>query len=107
MFILSLSWNLLFCLPSCQEKYDLFYNILLVCLDIFFPKVKVKIHCRDKTWITPDLKTLISKRQQALADGNTCQYQQLQNPVNRAVKQAKPNHFYSQVNHLKSATPRK
>ena len=66
-----------------------------------------QIHCRDKPWITPELKTLISWRQQALANGNTRQYKLLRNEVNRAVKQAKPNFFQSQVNHLKSANPGK
>ena len=39
-------------------------------LDTFLPKKKIKIHCRIKPWITPELKRLISDRQKALAAGD-------------------------------------
>ena len=37
----------LYRLPFCQDKCDLFYNLLLLGLDIFQPKKMVKVHCRD------------------------------------------------------------
>ena len=76
-------------------------------LDTFLPKKKVKVHCRDKPWITPDLKKLISDRQRALAAGNRNLYNQLRNDVRRAIKQAKPSYFQTQVKHLKTADPSK
>ena len=58
-------------------------------LDTFLPKKKVKVHCRDKPWITPDLKKLISDRQHALAAGNCNMYNQLRNDVFACNKTSK------------------
>ena len=76
-------------------------------LNTFFPKQAVRLHCRDKPWITSDIKLLISHRQQALAMGNTIKYNKLRNEVIRVVKLAKSKYFQSQVNHLKKSKPRK
>ena len=65
------------------------------------------MHCRDKAWITPEIKLLISHRQKAFALGNTTEYNKLRNKVIRVVKQAKSKYFESQVNHLKSSNPKK
>ena len=69
-YVKSLDWSHLCRIPSCQDKCNLFYNLLLLGLDIFLPKKSVEVHCRDKPWITPDLKKLILDRQRALAAGN-------------------------------------
>ena len=62
-FLNYLDWSVLNFLPSCQEKCDLFFDIIVMGLDTILPKKSVKLHCRDKPWITPDLKLLISQRQ--------------------------------------------
>ena len=67
----------------------------------------LKLHCRDKAWITPEIKLLTSHRQKAFALGNTTEYNKLRNKVIRVVKQAKSKYFESQVNHLKSSKPKK
>ena len=36
----------------------------------YLPLRRVKVDSNDKTWITPEIKDLISKRQAALAVGN-------------------------------------
>ena len=41
-FITSLDWTRLYRLSSCQDKYDLFYNLLMVGLDTFLPKKRLK-----------------------------------------------------------------
>ena len=73
----------------------------------FFLQKAVKLHCRDKAWIAPEIKLLISHRQKAFALGNTTEYNKLQNKLIRVVKQAKSKYFESQVNHLKSSKPKK
>ena len=86
-FITSLDWTRrLYRLSSCQDKYDLFYNLLMLGLNTFLPKKKIKIHCRDKPWITPELKRLISGRQKALAAGDRDPFKRLRNIINRAIK---------------------
>ena len=106
-FIASLNWTRLYRLPSCQDKYDLFYNLLMLGLDTFLPKKKIKIHCRDKPWITPELKRLISDRQKALAAGDRDLFKRLRNIINRAIKDAKVSYFKTQVNQIKTADPTK
>ena len=106
-FITSLDWTSLYRLSSCQDKYDLFYNLLLIGLDTFLPKKKIKIHCRDKPWITPELKKLISDRQKALAAGDRDLFKRLRNIINRAIKDAKVSYFETQVNQIKTADPTK
>ena len=76
-------------------------------LDTFLPKKKIKIHCRDKPWINPELKRLISDRQKALAAGDRDLFKRLRNIINRAIKDAKVSYFESQVNHIKTADPTK
>ena len=106
-FITSLDWTRLYRLSSCQDKYDLFYNLLMLGLDTFLPKKKIKIHCRDKPWITPELKRLISDRQKALAAGDRDLFKRLKNIINRVIKDAKVSYFETQVNHIKTADPMK
>ena len=106
-FITSLDWTSLYRLSSCQDKYDLFYNLLMLGLDTFLPKKKIKIHCRDKPWITPELKRLISDRQKALAAGDRDLFKRLRNIINRAIKDAKVSYFETQVNQIKTADPTK
>ena len=106
-FLLDLNWNVLSQLPDCQKMCDLFYDIILMGLDTIFPQKPVKLHCRDKVWITPEIKLLISQRQKAFALGNTIEYNKLRNKVIHVVKQEKSKYFESQVNHLKNSKPRK
>ena len=76
-------------------------------LDTFLPKKKIKIHCRDKPWITPELKRLISDRQKALAERDCDLFKQQRNIINRAIKRAKVSYFETQVNQFKTADPTK
>ena len=106
-FLNDLDWSVLTFLPSCQEKCDFFYNIILMGLDTILPKKSVKLHCRDKPWITPDLKFLISQRQKAFVSGNLSEYNMLRNKVIREVKQSKFKFYESQISNLKNSKPRK
>ena len=105
-FIASLGWTRLYRLSSCQDKYDLFYNLLMLGVDTFLSKTKIKIHCRDKPWITPELKRLIRDRQKALAAGDRYLFKRLKN-INRTIKVAKVSYFETQVNQIKTADPTK
>ena len=52
-------------------KTDALYSVLNMGIDLYLPTKTVKIHQRDKPWITPLIKKLISQRQAAFAAGNT------------------------------------
>ena len=102
-----LDWTRLYRLSFCQDKYDLFYNLLMLGLDTFLPKTKIKIHCRDKPWITPELKRLIHDRQKAFAAGDRDLFKRLRNIINRTIKVANVSHFETLVNQIKTADPTK
>ena len=72
-----LDGSILNLLPSCQEKCDLFCNIILMGLDTILLKNSVKLHCKDKPWTTPGLKILIAQRQKTLASRNLSGYDML------------------------------
>jgi hypothetical protein len=106
-FLSNLDWSVLSRLSSCQSMCDLFYDIILMGLDtIILPKA-VRLHCKDKAWITPEIKSLISQRQKAFSLGNKAEYNKLRNKVIRIIKQAKFNFYVSQVSHLKNSKPKK
>ena len=78
-----------------------------MALDTFIPPKAVGLHCRDKEWITPEIKSLISQRQKALSLGNKAVYNKLRNKVIRVIKRAKSKFYESQVSHLKNSEPKK
>jgi hypothetical protein len=106
-FLSNLDWSVLSRLSSWQSMCDLFYDIILMGLDTIIPPQAVRLHCRDKAWITPEIKSLISQRQKALSLGNKAEYNKLRNKVIRVIKQAKFNFYESQVSHLKNSKPKK
>ena len=50
-----------------DEKVDIFYSIVKVSMKCI-PKKRVKISTKDKQWITPVLKRLITKRWNAFRE---------------------------------------
>ena len=106
-FLSNLDWSILSQLPSCQSMCDLFYDIINVGLNTIIPPKSVKLHCRDKAWITPEIKSLISQRQKALSSRNKTEYNKLRNKIIRVIKQAKSLFYESQVHQLKNSKPRK
>jgi hypothetical protein len=76
-------------------------------LDTIISPKAVRLHCRDKAWITPEIKLLISQRQKVLSLGNKAEYNKLRNKVIHVIKQAKFNFYESHVSHLKNSKPKK
>ena len=69
------------------------------------PAVKSKVHLNDPSWITPEFKTLIAKRQQAFMSGDLASFRHLRNTVNRERKALRERFFASKVKHLKNTKP--
>jgi hypothetical protein len=96
------------CVICSMTSYcDLFYDIILMGLDTIIPTKIVRFHCRDKAWITPEIKSLISQRQKALSLENKTEYIKLRNKVICVIKQAKFYFYESHVSHLKNSKPKK
>ena len=66
----SLDWSFLNNINSCENKLEIFSDILTKSLDIIIPIKEKKIHVNDAPWMTDKLKTAINNRQRALNSGN-------------------------------------
>ncbi|KAI8493297.1 hypothetical protein Bbelb_293010 [Branchiostoma belcheri] len=95
------SWQEVYTAQSTQEKTDAFYETLTSGIDHFFPTKTVKIHSTDKAWITPAIKRLIRKRQEAFNQQNDEAWKRLRNKVNHSIKLAKKAHYGNKVQGLK------
>jgi hypothetical protein len=73
----------------CEQKLELFQDVIHTGLDHFPPCKVVKMHDRDKPWITPAYKELIKSRQKAFFKKNYKLYRRLRNRANRESKNLK------------------
>jgi hypothetical protein len=73
----------------CEQKLELFQDVIHTGLDHFLPCKVVKMHDRGKPWITPAYKELIKSRQKAFFQKNYKLYRRLRNRANRESKNLK------------------
>ncbi|XP_011662230.2 uncharacterized protein LOC105437395 [Strongylocentrotus purpuratus] len=90
---------------NAQFACDTFYERVTSHTNRCFPSKKVKIHVRDKPWVTPYLKSLIKKRQDAFAQGNNAQWRILRNQVQKEKQKLKANFYLGRVKQLKDENP--
>ncbi|CAB4037772.1 Hypothetical predicted protein, partial [Paramuricea clavata] len=81
-WLASTDWSFLETLSNCTEKLAAFQCLLNFAIETFFPLRKNKQHPTDRPWITPELKSLIQQRQQAMSKDPPV-YKKLRNKVNR------------------------
>ena len=96
----NVNWNSLYHSTSCEDKLNILHNIL--GMELFFPPKPVKIHNRDKPWITGKFKKLIEDRQKAFHQGNDSLYKQLRNAANREASKLRSSYLERKLNHLES-----
>ena len=63
------NWTALYHTFSCEQKFELFEDIINAGLDCFLPAKTVRLHEKDKPWITPEVKKIIEAKQTAFHDG--------------------------------------
>jgi hypothetical protein len=85
--------NLFSTLQSCEEKRELFTELINLGLDIIMPKLSVKVHETDRPWLTAQLKGLNTRRQKALASNNESLYKILRNKVNWERKRCRSAYY--------------
>ena len=85
---------------SCEKKLEHFQEVISTGLNHFLPCKVVKIHDRDKPWITPSYKQLIRNRQKAFFQKNDKLYHQLRNRANREGKKLKSAFLKRKLKHL-------
>ena len=99
----STDWSFLQVLPTCTEKLSSFQSLLSFAVERFFPLRKTKQHPTDRPWITPELKTLIQQRQQAMFK-DPPKFKKLRNKVNRLNNSLKSPFIESKVKKCDNAT---
>ena len=95
------NWTGLYCTSSCEQKLELFQDIINAGLDCFFPAKTVKLHEKDKPWVTPEFKKIIEARQKAFHDGKSSHYRRLRNQVNRETKKLRSTFLEKKLAQLK------
>ena len=78
-YLTQINWPLLFTpLVSCEEKWQVFQDVIHSGLDTIMPAKPVKICTADVPWMNESLKSLIMKRQKAFCaygpDSAQCKY---------------------------------
>lgn len=85
-YLSSLDWLLLFtCLVTCEDLECDLREAISIGLDIIMPIKSVRWNTKDAPWMTPDLKSMIIKRQKAFHElgANSIQYKYYRNSGNR------------------------
>ena len=95
------NWSNLYHTTSCEQKLELFQDVISTGLDHFLPCKVVKIHDRDKPWITPSYKQLIKSRQKAFFQKDDKLYHQLRNRAFREGNKLKSAFLRNKLEHLK------
>ena len=101
-WLTSTDWSFLESLSNCTEKLNAFQSLLNFAIETFFPLQKIKQHPTDRPWITPELKTLIQQRQQAMSNEPTV-YKKLRNKVNSLNNNLKRSFFTNKVKNCDNA----
>lgn len=76
-----------------DAKVEAFNNIMKDALDTCIPLYQVRMHPRDKEWITPHIKVQIKARQRAFVKGDMAKYQHLRVNVTDLISKAKRKYY--------------
>ena len=109
-YLTQINWPLLFTpLVSCEEKWQVFQDVIHSGLDTIMPAKPVKICTVDVPWMNERLKSLIMKRQKAFrAYGpDSAQFKHFRNLVNRERKTCRGKYYESKIRHLKGENPKR
>ena len=109
-YLTQINWPLLFTpLVSCEEKWQVFQDVIHSGLDTIMPAKPVKICTADVPWMNESLKSLIMKRQKAFCAHcpNSTQFKYFRNLVNRQRKICIGKYYESKIQHLKGENPKR
>ena len=109
-YLTQINWPpLLTPLVSCEEKWQVFQDVIHSGLDTIMPAKPVKICTADVPWMTESLKSLIMKRQRAFSayGPDSVQFKYLRNLVNRQRKICRGKYYESKIQHLKGEKPKR
>ena len=104
--ISEVSWNNLYNTTFCEEKFNIFMNVINSLIDKHLPYHTVQRNCNDHPWVTDKFLHLIKKRQYYFQSGNYVMYRFFRNRVNRDRKQLKTNYVRNTMSELKKQNPK-
>ncbi|KAI8518834.1 hypothetical protein Bbelb_020910 [Branchiostoma belcheri] len=96
-------WGEVYSKVRATDKCTAFYSTLCGAIEKFFPSRTVRLHERDKPWVTPGLKAMILLRQKAFRDQNLPEVKRLRNKIARNIQQLKKTFYQQMVKSLKTA----
>lgn len=94
-YLNNIDWTVINQLDTCNDKCELFNDLVHIGLDLITPLKEIRINTADAPWMTQKIKTLIQKRRKAFCnDGkNSMTYRYYRNAVNRERKASKSKQF--------------
>ena len=104
-YLTSCNWSILNHLETCEEKLELFTDLINLGINILMPKRRITLHVNDPPWITANFKILIKKRQAAFSNGDNELFRYYRNRVNRERKKCREKFYSLKVEHLKKSKP--
>ena len=104
-YLTSCNWSILDHLKTCEEKLELFTDLINLGINTIMPNKRITLHVNDPPWITANFKNLIKKRQAAFSNGNIELFRYYRNRVNRERKICREKFYSSKVEHLKKSKP--
>ena len=90
---------------SCEEKLETLENVIKVGLAVIMPLKARTVVLNEAPWVTTSLKSLIHRRQKALALRNMMDYRSLRNRINHDRKACRSKYYAAKVQHLKECKP--
>ena len=101
------NWSPLYSIQSCDEQFQFFSSIVNSIVETFLPLKQVKSDSNDKPRITPEIKTLIAKRQRAWSKGKNTLFKHYRNKVITLCKRARNSFYNKNIADVQQTNPRK
>ena len=100
------NWSPLFHSQSCDDQFIFFSDTINEIIETSLPLRRVKTDSSDKPWITPEIKTLIAKRQRAWSRGNVSTFKRYRNMVNAQCKKARNSYYNKNIADVQQSNPK-
>ena len=106
-YLMEIPWpDLMTTTHSSSKKLSILIELINYGLNTIMPGRSIKVHKTDRLWMTVQLKSLIARRQKALASGNESLFKLLRNKVNRERKRCRKIYYQNKVKELRDTKPR-
>ena len=96
-------WSGVFNEDDCQDKFNIFYELIMDAINAYFPLKKQKVSVYDKPWVSNKLKQFISKRQTSLVRYGkySHSFKFWRNKVQAGIRSCKESYYKNKVHNMK------